>query len=65
MVLVLGPQSMEFPLTHWNGSVFSMLPRGENATGIGAVTFVGTDSGQASTVLVESLDGNGLGTFKR
>ncbi len=65
LVLVLEPNAEEFPLTHWDGNTFSMRARGESAIGISAVTFTGGSPGRVAEVTVESLNTNGLGTFKR
>lgn len=65
LALVLGPDRMEFPLTHWDGDTFSYLPPGENSVGISAVTFTMGPDGESTGVTVENLDENGLGTFTR
>ncbi|MGV6826061.1 MAG: serine hydrolase [bacterium] len=57
----LGPGPMRFPLTHWDGDVFSYFPTGENAVGISEVRF----DLEQNTVRVEHLDEYGLGTFSR
>lgn len=60
MALVLGPQRTVYPLRHWDGDVYLYDPTGENADGPSAVTFAAD-----GTVVVEHLDANGLGTFRR
>jgi CubicO group peptidase (beta-lactamase class C family) len=74
LVLSLGPEPERFPLTHWDANVFSYLPTGENAIGVGpwisAVTFTMGPSGRATTVNIEQLNGQPptsptLGTFTR
>lgn len=60
MALVLGPQRTVYPLRHWDGDVYLYDPSGENAEGPSAVSFLGDGS-----VVVEHLDANGLGTFRR
>ena len=48
-MLTLGPDNQQFPLTHWDGQVFTMVPTGENAPdgSISAVTFdVSGDTGR-------------------
>ncbi|MCB0915943.1 MAG: serine hydrolase [Actinobacteria bacterium] len=65
LVMVLGPKSMEFPLTHWSGTTYSYEPRGENAVGISAVTFAAPVGGESDQVTVEFLNADGLGTFVR
>ena len=65
LVLRLGPEALELPLTHWDGDTFSYEPPGENAVGISAVTFTIGADGRVAGVTVENLDENGLGTFTR
>ncbi|MET8580807.1 DUF3471 domain-containing protein [Streptomyces collinus] len=60
----LGPRGMTFPLTHYSGDTFSYRTRGENAVGLSGVTFH-AHPGRATSVTVEHLDANGLGTFSR
>jgi CubicO group peptidase (beta-lactamase class C family) len=63
LVLELGPDPMRFRLTHWSGNTFSYLPRGENATGIAAVTFH-KQKGRVTRVNVENLEAD-LNNFRR
>ena len=69
LVLTLGPKGQQFPLTHWDGQVFTMVPTGENAPdgSISAVTFEGGDGGAApaSTMTIEFYNKEGLGVFRR
>lgn len=65
LVMLLGPLHKAFPLRHWNGDVFAYDPTGENAVGPSAFTFAIGSDGHASSVVVENLNENGLGTFKR
>lgn len=74
LVLSLGPAPQRYTLTHWDANVFSYLPTGENAIGIGpwisAVTFTVGPKGQATSVDIEQLNGQppispALGTFSR
>lgn len=68
LVLTLGPQGQQFPLSHWDGQVFTMVPTGENAPdgSISAVTFAGAEGGSpASTMTIEFYDKEGLGVFRR
>jgi len=57
---------MQFPLTHWDGQIFTMVPTGENAPdgSISKVTFTLTGD-TASAVTVEFFDADQLGTFRR
>jgi hypothetical protein len=66
LVLTLGADNQQFPLTHWDGQEFTMIPTGENAPdgSISKVTFtVNTDL--ASTMNIEFFDHEKLGTFTR
>ncbi|MFJ6769924.1 serine hydrolase [Kitasatospora sp. NPDC091257] len=65
LVMSLGPEDLQFPLQHYAGDVFSFRTRGENAVGLSGVTFTVGADGRASTVVVEQLDHEGLGTFTR
>lgn len=74
LTLSLGPKPQRFALSHWDGNIFSYVPTGENAIGIGtwisAVTFTVGPSGQVTSVNVEQLNGvppisPTLGTFTR
>lgn len=60
LAMLLGPARTAYPLRHWDGDVFLYDPVGENAEGPSAVTFT-----EAGTVIVEHLDDDGLGTFRR
>ncbi|MGW4562182.1 serine hydrolase [Streptomyces sp. NPDC004561] len=62
--MTLGPRKMSFPLRHYTGDTFSYRTQGENAVGLSGVTFH-TSSGKATSVTIEHLDANGLGTFTR
>jgi CubicO group peptidase (beta-lactamase class C family) len=64
LVLLLGPRSKAFPLTHWDGNTFAIYPSGEMAVGISSVTF-STRADRARTMVVEYLNENKLGTFTR
>lgn len=59
--LALGPGNARWPLTHWDGDIFTYRPYHENAPPgtVGQATFSG------STLVVELLDTHGLGTFTR
>ncbi len=60
LVLRLGPTG-EWPLEHWSGDVFVFRPTGENAnpTAVSQATFAG------SSLVLESFDKHGLGTFTK
>ncbi|MFD9380455.1 serine hydrolase [Streptomyces sp. NPDC059999] len=57
LTLALGPKPLRFPLTHYDGDVFSFETVGENAVGRTGVTF------SDGTLRVEYLDADHLGTF--
>jgi CubicO group peptidase (beta-lactamase class C family) len=62
LAIVEGPSKLTFPLKHYDRDLFTC----ENTEGeTGGVTFsIGVD-GKASTVVVEELNSQGEGTFKR
>jgi CubicO group peptidase (beta-lactamase class C family) len=64
--LRIGPKPMVFPLRHWSGDTFALVPVGENAPpgSLAEVTFEARDWGIAA-VTVDVWDENGLGTFTR
>ncbi len=66
LVLTLGPNGQQFPLTHWDGQVFTMVPTGENAPdgSISQVTFDVTGD-TAAALTIEYYDKEGQGTFRR
>lgn len=67
LVMTLGPEAQQFPLTHWAGQLFSTTPPlAENASvgTVSEVTFAG-DGDTAASVTIEFFDENGLGTFTR
>jgi CubicO group peptidase (beta-lactamase class C family) len=59
--LRLGPQSMPFPLSHWDGDVFSFMLNNENAPP-GTISKASFSAGK---VVLEFYDDGGLGTFTR
>ncbi|MBT2447184.1 serine hydrolase [Streptomyces sp. ISL-43] len=59
LTLSLGPKPEPYPLTHYDGDVFSFETAGENAVGRTGVTFAD------DTLRVEYLDGGHMGTFTR
>jgi CubicO group peptidase (beta-lactamase class C family) len=66
LVLAVGPKNMQFPLTHWDGQTFTMVPTGENAPDGSISKVTCTLSGDtASAVTVEFFDADQLGTFRR
>jgi CubicO group peptidase (beta-lactamase class C family) len=59
--LRMGPQSMRFPLSHWDGDVFSFMLNNENAPP-GTISKASFSGGK---VVLEFYDDGGLGTFNR
>ncbi|QNK83535.1 serine hydrolase [Nakamurella sp. PAMC28650] len=67
LALLLGPQPVSYPMTHWSGDEFIVHFNFES-TGIGsvsAVTFKLGASGPATSVLIEVLDKDKVGNFTR
>jgi hypothetical protein len=65
LILEQGPRKERFPMTHFDGNVFTYQPVGENAYGLSGVTFTVGPDGKAKSVLVENLNIYGQGTFTR
>jgi hypothetical protein len=66
LVLKMGPAPHSYPLTHWDGSVFSYEPIGENAAGVAAITFaVGAGATKMEIENLGSGHNEGLGGFTR
>jgi CubicO group peptidase (beta-lactamase class C family) len=63
LIAQLGPRGDSFPLTHWDGDVFAVEPRNENAP-YGSKSSVSFDL-TGETVNINYLDGNGLATWQR
>jgi len=65
LTLTVGPKNLTFPLTHWDGNTYSMMPTGENALGTSAVDFKSPVGGKSPAMTVEFFNTDGLGTFRR
>jgi CubicO group peptidase (beta-lactamase class C family) len=65
LAIALGPVPQVHPLEHWDGDVFAYEPTGEMTVGISAVIFTVGSDGRATSVVVENLDADDLGTFTR
>jgi len=65
LLLLLGPTKKVFPLQHYDHNVFTYQPEGENAFGLSGVTFTVGADGKATNVVIENLDLEKQGTFKR
>ena len=60
-----GPRKTPFSLKHYNRDVFFYETAGENAVGLTGVTFTIGAHGKATSMVVENLNSEGLGTFAR
>ena len=56
---------MTFAMTHYDRDVFTYETEGESAIGTAGITFTLGADGKAIEVVVENLDVNGEGTFRR
>ena len=63
--LVLGPKKEAFFLRHYDRDVFIYQPSGENAYGLSAVIFTVGAEARSTSVVIENLNVNGQGIFKR
>lgn len=61
LTLSLGPRPQTYPLTHWDGDVFTFAPGDENAPpgSVSAARFDG------DSLTLEYFDADGMGTFTR
>jgi CubicO group peptidase (beta-lactamase class C family) len=62
--LRLGPQPMTFPLSHWDGNVFTFMLNNENAPP-GTMSKASFFPGIPGKVVLEYYDDGGLGSFVR
>ncbi|MGX1096808.1 serine hydrolase [Amorphus sp. MBR-141] len=68
LVVKLGPKPMTYPLTYWDGRTYVLQPRDENNPdgSVSMLTFAPAGPRErATSVTIEFLNGNGLGTFTR
>lgn len=65
LYLIQGAKKKAFPLQHYDRDVFAYQPEGEYAYGLSGVTFTVGANGKATTVVIENLDIEQQGTFKR
>lgn len=66
LVLKLGPDGAKsYPLSHFDRDLFLSFPSPELPDMPSAVSFVIGPDGKASTITIEVLDANGLGTLRR
>jgi len=66
LILKLGPDGAKsYPLRHFDRDLFLSFPSPELPDMPSAVSFVIGPGGSASTITIEALDANGLGTLRR
>jgi CubicO group peptidase (beta-lactamase class C family) len=65
LVLRIGPEPQEFPLTHFDRDTFIWQPTGENAYGLSGLTFSIGENGQASGFSDQYLASGGAGELTR
>jgi CubicO group peptidase (beta-lactamase class C family) len=64
LVLRLGPEPLEFKLSHFDGDAFTFRPVGEDALGVSGAVFA-FEGDRAVSLTIEYLDEHGLGVFRR
>jgi CubicO group peptidase (beta-lactamase class C family) len=64
LVMLQGAKLTAFPLRHWDRDTWLYDPVGESAPGTSGVTFKIGPKGTATSVVVENLNIDGLGTFE-
>jgi CubicO group peptidase (beta-lactamase class C family) len=65
LAIVLGPHKMTVPMKHYDRDVFTYETSGENSVGTSGITFTLGPDGKATKMLIEHLNEQGEGTFKR
>jgi len=66
LLMTQGPlKNHTYPLTHYDGNLFSYETRGENEVGLSGVRFNVDKNNKASTLWIENLDTYGMGTLIR
>jgi len=65
LAIVEGPKKLTFSVKHYDRDTFTYDTIGENAVGRSGVTFTIGPDDQATQVVVENLNAQGEGTFKR
>lgn len=66
LVLEMGPgeKTIRWPLLHYSGDTYFFQTTGENMSGLRGVKFT-IEGDTASTMLINALNRNGMGTFQR
>ncbi len=67
LTLSLGPKTMTFPLTHWDGDTFIYVPTGESANfgSLSKLAFTRATNGTATSMDVEYYERDGQNIFTR
>jgi CubicO group peptidase (beta-lactamase class C family) len=67
LVLKLGPNDLEYQLTHWDSNAFTLTPVSENAPdgSISLATFGETAKGRFRSLTIEFLNAGEMGNFRR
>lgn len=65
LAMLLGPQKRVMAMKHYARDTFTYETEGENAVGRSGITFTIDGAGKSAQVVVESLNKNGQGAFKR
>ena len=65
LAIVQGPQHMTFAMKHYDRDSFSYVTEGESAVGTAGITFTLGPDRKATAVVVENLEINGQGWFRR
>jgi len=65
LAMVVGPEPMTFPLSHYDGDTFTWETIGENAIGLSSVTFTLDRDRRAASMVVGQFDTHGAGRFER
>jgi hypothetical protein len=65
LTMQLGPNASVFPLSHWDGNLFTFETTGENALGLSGADFEMGPWGSAKAVILERYNKYGQGVFRR
>jgi len=65
LAMVVGPENLSFPLTHYDRDIFTWETIGEFAIGLSSVTFALDKDRKASGLVVGQWEAQGVAPFKR
>ena len=63
--MVVGPEKLSFPLTHYDRDIFTWETIGEFAIGLSSVTFTLDQDRTASSLVVGQWEAQGVAPFRR